>query len=380
MLRRSFKPSQKMKTPHSTVGFGLFSGIVPAGEDVPQLAQQGEPRKISGRHFSKINRPSHSCRSVSQPHGSKQFSRILRDMLFRSFAGCVKVRRHSMPIKFVPAHDLLKTYSVLGHFYEVALSPELSISCRSVLEILTTEGASGFSDTCRGLPDAVFIMMNPGSSRPLAGANIQRLEEIADRKVLVPTKPDTTQYQVMRVMLRMGWNHVRVLNLSDLREPKSGAFATAYKSIEQIHGFKNHSLFSPSRKKELRAELRRKADAPLVCAWGVSSSLDSLINAAAPILSAAGVCHGLAKPGALGKYFHPLPTLQVDKEAWVNDLCKKLGRDAEPFLYGLPHNGKKLTDSLALGEVPIPNACETCQALPCAIDPHAQREFVRSAN
>ena len=104
-------------------------------------------------------------------------------------------------------------------------------------------------------------------------------------------------------------------------------FATTFRSIELNYGYTAHSLFSPIRTQELTVELRRKVDAPLICAWGVSPKLNSLICVAAPVLRDAGICRGLLKVGTSDRYFHPLPTLQTDKEIWVNKLCKELGRD-----------------------------------------------------
>lgn len=231
-----------------------------------------------------------------------------------------------MIIKFIPAKILKKRYFVLGHFYEVALNAKEIIRCRSVLEILTEERAGAFSDEHRGLPDAIFVMMNPGSSRPLEESSSAK--RIKQTKNLVPTKPDTTQYQLMRVMASRDWGHVRVLNLSDLREPKSASFAARYKAIEQAHGFKEHSIFSEGRRRELASELQRGRAAPLIFAWGVSTCLDPLINTALPKLKVAGIYDGLEKPGVPGKFLHPLPALQVAKEAWVNNLCEKLSSAA----------------------------------------------------
>ena len=50
--------------------------------------------------------------------------------------------------------------------------------------------------------------------------------------MLVLTQPDNTQYQVMRVAVACGWSHVRVLNLSDLRDPKSGSFLERVNALE----------------------------------------------------------------------------------------------------------------------------------------------------
>ncbi len=234
-----------------------------------------------------------------------------------------------MTSEFLPAAELKNLYSVMGHFYDISLNNKVRLKCRSSLEILSREIAGNFSGVSRGLPDAVFIMMNPGSSRTVetSPSSIRNVGAISDCKTFVQTRPDTTQYQVMRVMTRLGWQHVRVLNLSDLREPKSSVFATTFRSIELNYGYTAHSLFSPIRTQELTVELRRKVDAPLICAWGVSPKLNSLICVAAPVLRDAGICRGLLKVGTSDRYFHPLPTLQTDKEIWVNKLCKELGRD-----------------------------------------------------
>ena len=49
---------------------------------------------------------------------------------------------------------------------------------------------------------------------------------------MVFAKPDVTQYQVMRIMAEMGWDHVRIVNLSDIREPKSIKFFKRVKEFE----------------------------------------------------------------------------------------------------------------------------------------------------
>ena len=120
----------------------------------------------------------------------------------------------------------------------------------------------------------VFIMMNPGSSRPLAEVdNSIHAEAIHDLTItLVPAKPDTTQYQVMRVMHYFEWRHVRVLNLSDLRCPQSGLFFKQFKGLEEEHLFDSHSVFSDRRTDELALKLT--SGISVIRAWGVSPNLD----------------------------------------------------------------------------------------------------------
>ena len=127
----------------------------------------------------------------------------------------------------------------------------------------------------------------------------------------------------MRVMHYRGWNRVRVLNLSDLRESKSAVFAARFVEIETTHGYLEHSISHCSRHMELSDALERKPKAPIVCAWGVSSKLDPLINRWMRTIAGQRL-RGLSKPGADGKYLHPLPALQVNKLMWVDQMVKHL--------------------------------------------------------
>ena len=174
--------------------------------------------------------------------------------------------------------------------------------------------------------DAIFIMINPGLSMPLEEVNhvISERQTGSLSRSLVLTKPDTTQYQVMRLMHYSGWSHVRVLNLSDLRDPKSGKFMANYRDIESRTGFTAHSLFSDERRDELASHLNRKPKSPVVCAWGVSPDLDPLIERCLNKISRIPGRLGILKPDTENKYFHPLPTLQRDKEKWVNNMINQI--------------------------------------------------------
>lgn len=226
-------------------------------------------------------------------------------------------------LKFIPAHQLKKVFEVFGHFYSVNLISGEKIDCRSVLEIVAKhEKPSDIQGLLEASPDAIFIMMNPGSSRPLVEVNNLISEYSINQLVvsLVPTKPDTTQYQVMRVMHYCGWKHVRVLNISDMRDPESGSFVGRYSHMEKETGFSAHSLFSDCRSVEFRHRINRKPDAPVVCAWGVSPDLDPLIERCLTMVAGTVGLTGLKKPSTENKYFHPLQKLQKDKELWVTNL------------------------------------------------------------
>lgn len=226
-------------------------------------------------------------------------------------------------LEFLPAQTLKKKFGVFGHFYSMDLLSGEQIDCRSVLEIVNKQDRPLPIERLLERPaDAIFIMMNPGSSLPLEAVNNIHSEKQMGHlpRSLVLTKPDTTQYQVMRVMQYCGWSHVRVLNLSDLRNPKSGAFVARYRDIEDRTGVTAHSLFSDERRDELASNLNRKDKSPIVCAWGVSPDLDPLIERCLGKISDNPNRLGLLKPRTENKYFHPLPTLQKAKMKWVNNM------------------------------------------------------------
>jgi hypothetical protein len=227
-------------------------------------------------------------------------------------------------VRFIPAEELKGKFAVFGHFYSVQVAPRKLIECRSVLEIVEAAHApaKALSDTA---PDAVFIMMNPGSSRPLVEVD-NRTHARAIHKLqvsLVPTKPDTTQYQVMRLMHYCRWRHVRVLNLSDIRCAKSGEFFKQFNRLEEDHSFDGHSVFSHRRTDELASKLIRHAKTPVILAWGLSSALDPLIDLCLSRLPEKTRAIGLMKDGAPGKYLHPLPSLHSQKVQWVNRMVER---------------------------------------------------------
>ncbi|UUO06523.1 DUF1643 domain-containing protein [Blastopirellula sp. J2-11] len=227
---------------------------------------------------------------------------------------------------FLPAADLKTTYDIFGHFYTVALASQETASCRSVLEIIdkscTPADVDKISDR---QPDAVFIMMNPGSSQPLVEVNNYiAADQIGELSIsLVPTKPDTTQYQVMRVMRYCDWRHVRVLNLSDLRSPKSPEFIKTFTRLEAEANYDAHSIFSPARTKELTKKLPRSRQTPLVYAWGLSEKLSPLIERCLRTIPRKQTFTGLLAEGTVDKYRHPLPTLQKDKLIWLDNMVRQ---------------------------------------------------------
>lgn len=178
----------------------------------------------------------------------------------------------SQPVKYLYAKELKKHYDVYGHFYELSMNEEQSRECRSVLEIASKAAIPNIKSVEKSLPDAIVIMMNPGSSKPKAENNSPVYAEnsiVGMECDLVDTKPDNTQYQIMRLMLHFGWTHTRIINLSDLKSPKSSLFMKTIKSLDNDV----HSIFSDRRRAELGRKMIRKPSAPVICAWGLNPAL-----------------------------------------------------------------------------------------------------------
>ena len=69
-------------------------------------------------------------------------------------------------MEFLYAAELKKRFTCYGHFYELVMMDGEREKCRSVLEIVDTSiPQENPSDISEMEPDAVVIMMNPGSSQ-----------------------------------------------------------------------------------------------------------------------------------------------------------------------------------------------------------------------
>lgn len=231
---------------------------------------------------------------------------------------------------FLYAKELKKTFRCYGHFYRLNIPKTDPILCRSVLEItsLPPEAVGAKSDPNdlfsenaeRNLPDAVVIMMNPGSSRPIEDGDTDSLltMPLPDdfQKPLVLTQPDNTQYQIMRIAVSKGWKHVRVLNISDIRDPKSPSFIARTKALDEIPVGESHSLFSEIRTAERTNMLRRKPGAPFILGWGQDPGLIPLAKQCLGCIAGETI---ITVPAGSDPVLtaHPSPMLQKKKEEWL---------------------------------------------------------------
>lgn len=153
----------------------------------------------------------------------------------------------------------------------------------------------------------MIVMMNPDSSHPIG--------EFMEN-VLIPTKTDPTQMQIIEIMIRKNIDFVRVINLSDLREPKSCIF---YSKINHSRRDCTHSIFDESRKHDLQEIFVE--DVPVIFAWGVNSSLDRLTQLAVDTLK---INNPLGMLKNKNKYYHARPRTVKKQKEWINYILDQM--------------------------------------------------------
>ena len=225
-----------------------------------------------------------------------------------------------------------------GHFYRL---DNVAYGCRSTLEIVSQplahevlQDPQAFLD-CHS-PDAIFVMMNPGASHPCNG--IEPTDSIDAARIsddaglnLVPTCPDHTQKQLEKVMQNRSFDHVRVLNVFDLREKNSTALVHWIKADLQQSPFpfppsvRPYSIFSNERRLELQSRLNTE-NSRVVAAWGANPNLDPFYMKCYELLCEEGLqVHGWSAPAqppqrlqghTLQRFYHPL----VPEGGWVTHI------------------------------------------------------------
>jgi len=209
------------------------------------------------------------------------------------------------------AEELRSRFAVFGRFYEAVLGGR-RFELRSHLEVFEREIT--WPNAATADADLVAIMMNPGASRPL---------EPPDRDGWAVTLPDRTQYQLMRLALfarskGRRIRHIRVINLSDLRTPRSAALFEALRTL----GDDRHSIFSSHRRAELGRALGAAAT-PLLRAWGMDPALEPLATAAIESTCQMRVL-GLTYDHL--HYRHPLPQRADLQAQWLAEIGRQIGR------------------------------------------------------
>lgn len=207
------------------------------------------------------------------------------------------------------AAALLQRFSVHGCFYRRSLSG-VTRELRSHMEIF--EASLAWPDVVDAGPDLVAVMMNPGASRPTEPLSADGWARAV---------PDRTQYQLMKLALYaqskgLPIRHIRVINLSDLRTPKSSELFAILQTLTDDC----HSMFSPRRRSELDRALGGPR-VPVLRAWGLAAPLADLARLCVSATSNRRVL-GLTDDGL--RYRHPLPQRTDLQRTWLSQLGAQL--------------------------------------------------------
>ncbi|MFB8374503.1 hypothetical protein [Paenibacillus taichungensis] len=223
-------------------------------------------------------------------------------------------------VNLTPEAILKKIYRTYSSFYDIKLKGGIVYNCRRILQIVDIqhdhfEGQDHFPEDI----EATFVLMNPGGAKPINNnysiptVPKSSINTLAQEKMTL-TSPDKAQYQVMRLMQLQGWKKVQVINLSDIKAPKSKDFFVKVEEFERMY-HDIHSIFSLKRKAELDQVLGYCETGPTILAWGTDYRLTGLAVRAIKVMPNRNI-QGLAT----NLYYHASPHRHEDKLRWLTQM------------------------------------------------------------
>ena len=228
---------------------------------------------------------------------------------------------------FVYASELKHSYKVYAHFYFLSITKQKLKKrwlCRSVADIFEASFAHQGAYCCENqVPDVVVVMMNPGAARPIKSksGDVLRPETLSRRALFDTTgrrsrvlvAPDNAQYQLMRLMQRRAWRHLRIINLSDICEGSSSNFSHVYHQLTEYDTSHPESILHPKRRLELQEHLKNVST--IIVAWGRQAVL---FQTAIEFLSLVPDVKGLARDYPWYRFASPYRKDQ--KLSWLHDI------------------------------------------------------------
>ncbi|WP_404430989.1 hypothetical protein [Sutcliffiella horikoshii] len=212
--------------------------------------------------------------------------------------------------------ELSRVFRVEASFYKRKVGGEY-ITLRNQARILR----KGYSGTIPS--DAVVMMVNPGSCNASdKNYNIPIMNPVTDSIPFVEANSDQTQEQLMRLMEKRGWNHLVIINLSDICSGNIDVFLSYYNKAKGIC----HSILSSNRENELKTVINNNYG-PFIVAWGTNNKISNLAKCAlenSNLNSIVGLKHK-----KYPYYLHPRPPLKIDRIAWLHNINTLLGDQDE---------------------------------------------------
>lgn len=213
---------------------------------------------------------------------------------------------------FIPVKELNNTFKVNAMFYHAEVNGERFLMRR--------EARISRKGTAQNKIDAVVVMVNPGSCLPAT----ELYYTLPERMEMQPAKSDPTQHQLMRLMERMEWNELTIVNLSDICEGNLNKF----RAIEQKFKLAGipHSIFQDGNAVK-RDELLANAN-HLIFAWGGSDNAKRMAKEYGLFVKGRLVApyeHAISLIHPEKSYpRHPRPALKSSQLEWLEDLLPLL--------------------------------------------------------
>jgi len=212
---------------------------------------------------------------------------------------------------------LKEKFIVWGQFFEMSIAGD-RVWMRPEARIERSQNTSTINSK-KQRADAVIVMLNPGSCKPILAAQSGEWTE---------ARPDKTQFQLMRLMERMSWDEMKIVNLSDVCEGNRPKFLALLKRSEIggiVHSrFANNSVAKWS-------NIISSADR-LLYGWGDQPEPKKMANAYGlldfdDMLTSYG-----KKPIAVwhpvkGYPKHPNPWIPERCKAWLEDMVRVLNNE-----------------------------------------------------
>lgn len=188
--------------------------------------------------------------------------------------------------KFITPLELKKTYITKGYFENSQKRVSAEISQK---------------DSKQDYYDILFILLNPGSSKPIKNNDYGQITEIS---------PDPTMYQLMRIMSAFNFQKSLILNLSSKINPNMNSFYKELKNIDNEY-IENY-LINIEDTNLLKCKY-------LIFAWGGIKNEEIKCRAKKLVEK-----YPKALSVSLNNNFISHPSPRYTKKEWLNNLCTQL--------------------------------------------------------
>lgn len=208
---------------------------------------------------------------------------------------------------FISRKDLLMEFEVEASFYNVEIGNSV-FECRNQARIKRIDFSADELD-------AIFILCNPGSCDPVIKDMVPMLDPRRESAPFIKANSDPTQEQIMRLMEKLHWNQISIINLSDLCAGNLSDFKIKLnKAISR--DFTYHSIFSNEREDELEKLLISNPSDEIIAGWGTDKSIKNMAKEVFQhrlIYNMKGWKHRMHP-----YYYHPNPHNYESKKKWID--------------------------------------------------------------